>query len=297
MGTSTGAPASLMVLALIFPALGCSGGLEAEGEPLGSSSEALTLTYQAEAAFDIDEGVVETIHAGYRGSGYLNIDNFNNTFAWYIINRPVAGTVTVTVRYANGGTTSRPIRVSTNGGAGVSIAGAPTGSWTTWVTASVNVPFIAGNNDLFLSSVSNDGMPNIDEFSLAQTYTKTFQAEAAFDLDEGVVETVNGGYTGSGYVNIDNASNSFAWYIVDSPAAVTVPVTVRYANGTTSNRPMRVSANGGAGVQIAGAPTGSWTTWTTATVNVPLALGANDLFLSSVVSAGMPNVDKFDITW
>jgi hypothetical protein len=295
MGMRMGSQTSLVVFAAVL-SFGCSGAVDSE-ESLGTAQEALTTTYQAENAFDIDEGVVETIHAGYRGTGYLNINNFNNTFAWYIINRPVAGTVAVTVRYANGGATNRPIRVSANGGSGVQIAGAPTGAWTTWTTATVNIPMVAGNNDFYLSSVSNDGMPNVDEFSLAQTYTKTFQAENAFDIDEGVVETVNGGYTGSGYVNIDNASSTFAWYIVNSPAAVTVPVTVRYANGTTGNRPIRVSANGGTGVQIAGAPTGSWTTWTTATVNVPLAAGDNDFYLSSVVSGGMPNIDKFDITW
>lgn len=281
-------------IGLAFASVACSGAGESEAE-LGTVQSELTTTYQAENAFDIDEGVIETIHAGYRGTGYVNINNFNNTFAWYIINRPVAGTVAVTVRYANGGTTNRPIQVT--GGSSAQIPGVPTGSWTTWRTATVNVTMPAGDSDFFLASVSNDGMPNIDEFSLAQTFTKTFQAENAFDIDEGVVESIHAGFTGTGYLNIDNFSNTFAWYIVNSPAAVTVPLTVRYANGTTGNRPIRVSANGGPAVQITGAPTGAWTTWTTATVNVALAAGDNDVILSSVVSGGMPNIDKFDITW
>lgn len=282
-------------MGLALSSIGCSGSFETD-EALGTAQAALTTTYQAENAFDIDEGVIETIHAGYRGTGYLNIDNFNNTFAWYIINRPVAGTVAVTVRYANGGTTNRPIRVSA-GSSSAQITGAPTGSWTTWATATVNITFAAGNNDFFLTSVSNDGMPNVDEFSLAQTFTRTYQAESAFDTEEGVTESIHAGYTGSGYLNIDNAVGTFAWYIVNSPAAVTVPVTVRYANGTTGNRPIAVSANGGPPVQVTAAPTGSWTTWTTATVNIPLQAGDNDFFLTSVVSGGMPNIDKFDITW
>jgi exo-1,4-beta-D-glucosaminidase len=275
----------------------CGGAPEQPEESLGTSAEALTTTYQAENAFDIDEGVIESIHAGFTGTGYLNINNFNNTFAWYIVNRPVAGTVAVKVRYANGGTTSRPINVSAGGGGSAQIAGAPTGSWSTWTTATVNIAMAAGDNDFFLSSVSNEGMPNIDKFDLTQAFTRTFQAENAFDIDEGVIETMHAGFTGTGYLNINNFNNTFAWYIVNSPAATTVAVKVRYANGGSSNRPINVSFGGGGSAQIAGAPTGSWSTWTTATVNIAVAAGDNDFFLFSVSNDGMPNIDKFDITW
>ena len=282
---------------LTFASAGCSGGGEQNSEPLAESRAELTTTYQAEHAFDTEEGVTETINPGFTGTGYLNINNFNNTFAWYIINRPVAGTVAVKVRYANGGTTSRPILVDVGGGGSAQIAGAPTGSWSTWTTATVNVAMAAGDNDFFLHSVSNDGMPNIDKFDLTQAFTRTFQAETAFDIEEGVIETVNPGFTGTGYLNINNFNNTFAWYIVDSPAAATVAVKVRYANGGTTNRPIKVSAGGGGSAQIAGAPTGSWSTWTTATVNIALSAGNNDFFLTSVSNDGMPNIDKFDITW
>jgi hypothetical protein len=277
-----------------FAMIGCSGTAPERAEQLGTVTEPLTTTYQAENAFDIDEGVIETQHAGYRGTGYLNINNFSNTFAWYIVERPIAGTVAVTVRYANGSSSNRPIDVTVGGGGSARITGAPTGSWSSWATATVNIAMAAGSNDLTLSSVVADGMPNIDEFSLSQTFTRTYQAEAAFDIDEGVIETIHPGYTGTGYLNINNFNNTFAWYIVDSPAALTVPLTVRYANGSGTNRPIQVFPGGG---QVTGAPTGSWSTWVTATVNVPLAAGDNDVILSSVVNDGMPNVDKFDITW
>lgn len=277
-------------------AAGCSGTAPESEEDLGAVTAPLTTTYQAEDAFDIDEGVIETQHAGYRGAGYLNINNYSNTFAWYVVERPVAGTVAVKVRYANGSGTNRPIDVGVSGFGSARIAGAPTGSWSAWTTATVNIAMAAGSNDLTLSSVTSDGMPNIDEFSLSQTFTVTYQAEEAFDIDEGVVESIHAGYTGSGYVNINNYSNTFAWYIVNSPADGVVPFTVRYANGASSNRPILVYGSN-ANVQIPGAPTGSWSNWVTATVNVPLAKGQNDVLLSSVVSDGMPNIDKFEITW
>lgn len=280
------------VLAVV--SVGCSSGVEQE--KVASAASELTTTYQAENAFDIDEGVIESQHAGFTGSGYLNINNFDNTFAWYSIDRPVAGTVSLTVRYANGASTARPIRVSAGGGGSATIAGAPTGSWSTWTTATVNIAMAAGNNDFFLSSVTADGMPNIDKFDLAQSFTRAFQAEEnVFDIDEGVIESVNPGYTGTGYLNIDNFSNTFAWYVIDSPAAATVAVTVRYANGASTARPFDVQ--GRTSARIAGTPTGSWSTWRTATVNIQLDAGEQDFHLFSVTNDGMPNIDKYDITW
>jgi hypothetical protein len=54
---------------------------------------------------------------------------------------------------------------------------------------------------IFQSTVSG-GLPNIDSFEITQTFTQTFQAEAAFDIEEGVIESIHAGFTGSGYVNI-----------------------------------------------------------------------------------------------
>lgn len=279
---------------LVLGAAGCAGEAD-NGEPEVATTEAaITTAYQAEDAFDIDEGVVESIHSGFTGTGYVNINNFSNTFMWHIVNRPVAGAATLRVRYANGTGASRPIRVTVNGGGGGTIAGGPTGSWSTWTTATVPITLIAGDNDIIHSSVTSDGMPNIDRFEIVQTVTRTFQAEDAFDIDEGVVESIHGGFTGTGYVNINNFSNTFMWHIVNSPFTGSAALRVRYANGTNTNRPIRVE---GAGT-INGAPTGSWSTWVTSPpLTINLVAGDNDVVHSSVTSDGMPNIDRFTITW
>jgi exo-1,4-beta-D-glucosaminidase len=277
----------------LFGAAACAG--VDEGEIVATES-ALTTTYQAENASDIDEGVVESIHAGFTGTGYVNINNFSNTFFLHIINAPFAGPATLRVRYANGTSSNRPIAISVNGAPGGTVPGAPTGSWSTWATASVPITLAAGNNDVVHSSVVAEGMPNIDKFDIIQSVTRTFQAEAANDIDEGEVESIHPGFTGTGYVNINNFSNTFFLHIIDSPVAATVNLRVRYANGTTTNRPIRITGNGGGGT-VPGTPTGSWSTWATATVQISLVAGNNDVVHSSVVDAGMPNIDKFDITW
>jgi len=163
-----------------------------------------------------------------------------------------------------------------------------------WTLAGLFSVSVVGCSGAGTSSESTPGESQVD--SVTGALTTTYQAESAFDLEEGVVETVNAGYTGSGYVNIDNNANSFAWYIINQPSAKTVSVTVRYANGTSVNRPFDIHANGHKLVNLTGAPTGSWTTWRTVTAAVPMDAGNNDFFMSSVTADGMPNIDKFDIT-
>lgn len=279
--------------------MGADGGGD-EDPPPGSVSvttSALTTTYEAEAATDIDEGVVESIHPGFSGTGYVNINNFSNTFFLHVINSPFAGPATLRVRYANGTGASRPIAISVNGAPGGTVPGAPTGSWSSWATASVPILLIAGSNDVVHSSVVAEGMPNIDRFDIVQSVTRTFQAEAANDIDEGVLESIHPGFTGTGYVNINNFSNTFFLHVVNSPVTASALLRVRYANGTNANRPIRIFVNGSVGGTVRGAPTGSWSTWVTESVPVSLASGSNDVVHSSVVPEGMPNIDAFDITW
>ena len=281
----------------LLGATACSGEQPAEG--IAEVQEALTTVYQAEAAADIDEGVVETQHAGFTGTGYVNINNFSNTFMLHIVNAPAAGAATLKVRYANGTGSNRPIDVIVNGSTAGTVSGAPTGAWTTWVTSpAISINLLAGNNDIVHSSVVSDGMPNLDRFEIAQTFTQQVQAEAATDIDEGVVETVHAGFTGTGYVNINNFSNTFMLHVFNSPVTATASLRVRYANGTSSNRPIAITVNGVTAGTVNGAPTGAWTTWVSSpAVSVNLVAGNNDIVHSSVVSDGMPNIDRFDLTF
>jgi hypothetical protein len=262
---------------------------------VASIEAALTTTIQAEQAFDIEEGVIESIHAGFTGAGYVNIDNAVDTFIWFVVNSQVAGQASVTIRYANGTGVNRPIRVSANGGPGVTVNGNPTGSWSSWATVTASVPLLAGSNDLFLTSVTANGMPNIDRIDIPSS--RIIQAENAFDIDEGVVEAIHAGYTGTGYVNINNFSNTFIWFVVETTAATPLSLRVRYANGTSVARPIHITVNGANGGTLGGGPTGSWSSWTTATIGETLAAGGNDLILSSVTSDGMPNIDRIELVW
>jgi endoglucanase len=75
-----------------------------------------------------------------------------------------------------------------------------------------------------------------------------------------------------------------------------VPVTVRYANGTTTNRPMSLLVNGvqlPAQVDFPG--TGAWTTWAVKSVHIPLAAEVNTIRLTATTVNGGPNLDKITV--
>ena len=70
-----------------------------------------------------------------------------------------------------------------------------------------------------------------------------YQAENA-TITSGVAESNHAGFTGTGFVNYDNATGSAVEFSVNAAAAGSANVVLRFANGTTVNRPMDVTVNG-----------------------------------------------------
>jgi hypothetical protein len=123
-----------------------------------------------------------------------------------------------------------------------------------------------------------------------------YQAEQA-TISQGVVESNHAGYTGSGFVNLDNVTGSYVEWAVPSTSARQASLTIRYANGTTVDRPMDVTVNGtrvAAGHSFAG--TGAWTTWRETSLTVPLTAGTNAIRLTGTTANGGPNLDKITLT-
>jgi alpha-L-fucosidase len=121
------------------------------------------------------------------------------------------------------------------------------------------------------------------------------EAERA-TIFQGVVESNHTGFSGSGFVNGDNVAGSWTEFTVNASAAGSTQVTVRYANGTTTNRPADVSVNGtvvSAGRSFNG--TGSWDTWASQTFTVNLAAGANRIRFTATTANGNPNLDYLDV--
>ncbi len=119
--------------------------------------------YEAESA-TISQGVVESNHAGYSGTGFVNYDNVSGSYVEWTVITPAAGTASLVIRYANGTPGNRPMRIAVNGTVvAPAVAFNGTGAWTTWrdstaVSASLN----AGSNKVRATAIPTTGGPNVD---------------------------------------------------------------------------------------------------------------------------------------
>jgi hypothetical protein len=85
-------------------------------------------------------------------------------------------------------------------------------------------------------------------------------------------------------------------WTVTATAAGTATLALRYANGTTTDRPMDISVNGtviASGVSFPS--TGVWDTWQTATLTASLNAGTNTVRATATTANGGPNVDYLDV--
>src|SRR6266487_2907775 len=88
--------------------------------------------YEAEVA-TISQGVVESNHLGFSGTGFVNYNNLVGSYVQWSVNAPAAGTATIGLRYSNGTTTNRPMDVTVNGAlVADELAFGGTGNWDTW---------------------------------------------------------------------------------------------------------------------------------------------------------------------
>ncbi|MGW6497420.1 glycosyl hydrolase family 28 protein [Nonomuraea angiospora] len=118
--------------------------------------------YEAENA-TISQGVVESNHAGFSGTGFVNYDNVAGSYVEFTVNAAAAGTATLTLRYANGTTANRAMDIAVNGT--VVAAAKPfngTGAWTTWQSTTVSAQLAAGANTVRATATTANGGPNLD---------------------------------------------------------------------------------------------------------------------------------------
>lgn len=109
-------------------------------------------------------GVIEDKNAGWVDSGYWNFINNTASYARWTLASQQAGSATMVLRYANGGTISRNMHLEMNDLDLGAVAFASTGAWATWDSVAVPVSLRAGQNTIVLTSMSADGGPNVDQF-------------------------------------------------------------------------------------------------------------------------------------
>ncbi|PWT93102.1 MAG: glycosyl hydrolase [Acidobacteria bacterium] len=123
----------------------------------------------------------------------------------------------------------------------------------------------------------------------------SYQAEDA-KIVSGVVESNYSGYTGTGFVNYSNMVGSYVEWTINVTKAGLYHMDLRYANGTTVNRPLEIRINSTVGnPNLAFIATGAWSTWQNQGFNTQLKLGSNIIRATATTANGGPNVDKLTI--
>lgn len=127
-------------------------------------------TYQAEDAV-LSQAVTETINTGYTGASYVNYDSSAGGYVEWTVHSDVKGTATLVFTYANGTTVDRPMDITVNGSVINSLSFLPTGSWTTWLCSSIEIPLKVGSNVIRATAITSDGGPNVDKINLSTVAT------------------------------------------------------------------------------------------------------------------------------
>jgi lysophospholipase L1-like esterase len=112
------------------------------------------------------------------------------------------------------------------------------------------------------------------------------------DSGSGTTDVNHEGYTGEGFWNIENVLGSKAFYQLESKNASTNAVmAIRYANGSTETRSMKVTLDGWT-YSVVFPPTETWATWDTIFVeDVWIDAVSMPLVIESTSEIGGPNID------
>lgn len=141
---------------------------------LSEASNALTETTDAESGniYEAEDAtlsgpLVATNHGGYTGTGFADFGTTAGEYIEWSVSAASAGTHTLDIRYANGGSTDRPLSVNVTGTTvNSALAFTPTGDWSTWSTTSFTANLNAGNNTVRVTLQEGSG-PNVDHLTVA----------------------------------------------------------------------------------------------------------------------------------
>ena len=187
-------------------------------------------------------------------------------------------------------------------------------TWTNVVAGTYTITAVATDNSgatttssaITLVAVVTDcnGTPNgtatLDNCGrcVGGTTTKT-ACSSASELEteacsyDGVVESSNAGFKGTGYINVPNAIGSQISFNVNATTAGTYTLSFRYASGGTADRNAKILINGvSQNAAFAFPATGAFTAYGTVEVSLDLNAGNNSVQLVANTADGLVNLDQ-----
>ncbi len=263
---------------------------QVEGSP---SSPPTPGAYQAELAVLGGGAVFENVNAGFAGTGYINFmvgSPTNSTVTFNSVDGGTGGTKILRIRNAFNAASSRTGDLVVNGVA-QQITFNSTGSFSTWVNKDVPVTLTSGTTNTIILRSTGQDLANLDE--IAVLAPSTYQAEAGTLAGGAMIETINAGYHGSGYINFLTGSptpSTLTLTGVQGGAGGPKTIQVRYALGSASPRTGDLVINGNT-QPVTFNPSGAFTTWTTLDLPVTLNSGSNTIIFKAT-GQDLANIDE-----
>jgi len=180
-------------------------GAEATPTPIpGPINPGTTVSLEAEDTCFYD-GVIESDHTGYTGSGYVNFTNQAGGYVEWNVNVPDPARAACRFVYANGSTSGRPADISVDGNVVFSGIDFPaTTEWTTWSGVTVSVDLNAGTNTIRLTGKGSEGAANIDRMDITIDAEETPAPAATGDVNEdGTIDIVDALLIAQYYVGLN----------------------------------------------------------------------------------------------
>jgi alpha-D-xyloside xylohydrolase len=162
--------ATRKILTVVTPMINVSagGGVAAIVEPSGAAfpDPARQIVYEAEEAAR-SGATIASQHRGYTGTGYADYTGTAGDYIEWTVSVPTAGVYPLGFRYANGGTTDRPLRITVNDAVvGAQLSFPPTGDWRTWRTAGLTASLPAGSAVRVRATTTGASGANLDSLSV-----------------------------------------------------------------------------------------------------------------------------------
>lgn len=117
-----------------------------------------------------------------------------------------------------------------------------------------------------------------------------------FCNNSGLIDTKHTGYTGTGFVDSENAVGASITWSITAASAKTYSAQIRFGNGGTAARRAAIVVND-VQIKVLDFPTNSnWTQWQAVNVDVPLKAGTNSIKLVAETADGLANIDSIRVT-
>lgn len=116
--------------------------------------------------------------------------------------------------------------------------------------------------------------------------------DTGFCSYDGVITSAQNGYTGAGYVDINNSGGQGISYQVNVPTAGSYAVSFRYANTGSTSAGLTVNGSSGS---LSFPRTTSLSSWSSVTKNVNLVAGVNHLRIRATGSQEIANIDSMTV--